>query len=297
MAIIKWKGYFEAAASTIFFVLALTLALSLPGFISTTSPAEAAANEVEWSRVNIPSGGEAGDWVLATDSDVRHLAMAKDGTLYAYANPSATSYTLFKSVDAGYSWSYTGDVKDTIVDIATAPDDAGIIYYASASSVYKSSDAGKNFIQLPPNPGGAGTANITITCINVVRLDGNSIIAVGTVDSDNTQYGGVYTLEENKLLPDWADTSVGNYDISAVAFSPNFTADRQLVAVVTDEQDTLVTSRIGESDWNQVIVDATIEGLVPISAAIAFTDDYNLSGGDYILFVAIDTGSGDGDVY
>ncbi len=69
--------------------------------------------------------------MLASGSSVQHLTMAIDGTLYCYANPSATSYRLFKSADGGGSWSYTGEVEDTIVDIATAPNDASIVYYAT----------------------------------------------------------------------------------------------------------------------------------------------------------------------
>ncbi|MBA7615448.1 hypothetical protein ES703_22729 [subsurface metagenome] len=297
MATSKDKTCLKATAKIFFLTLVLTLLLSLLGSISTTSPAAATPGEVKWARVDIPTGGEAGNWVLAGGSNVQHLTMADDVTLYAYADPSGTSYTLFKSVDAGYSWSYTGNVQDAIVALATAPDDANIIYYATVSSIYKSADAGNSFIQLPPNPGGAGADNITITCIDIARLAGNNIIVVGTADSDNSQYGGVYTLDENEVLPGWLDTNLGSYDVSAVAFSPSFAADRQLVAVVTDEQDTLVTTRIDAGGWNQVIAEAAIEGIAARAAAIAFPDDYDAIGGDYILFVAIDTGSGNGDVY
>jgi len=131
----------------------LVLLLSLLGL---GTPAIAAPDTVKWSQVNLPTEGESGNWVLASGSDVQHLTMAIDGTLYCYANPSGTSYTLFKSTDGGYSWSYTGKVKDTIVDIATAPDNASIVYYATSSDVYQSTDAGDSFSQLPPNPGGAG---------------------------------------------------------------------------------------------------------------------------------------------
>ncbi len=295
MALSKARVY-PVAPLIIFIVPLLILLLNLLGFTSSGS-AVATAGEAEWSKVNIPGGGEVGNWVLASGSNVRYLTMASDGTLYAYANPSATNYTLFKSVDAGYSWSHTGDVRDTIVDLAIAPDDAGIIYYATPSDIYKSADAGKSFIRLPSNPGGAGADNITISCIDVTRLDGNSVIAVGTTDSDNSQYGGVYTLDESKLLPNWVDTNLSSFDTIALAFSPNFAADRQLVAVVTDEQDTLVTSRIASGAWNQAIADALIEGLSARTAAIAFPDDYDATNADYIMFVAVDTGSNNGGVY
>jgi len=270
----------------------LILLLSLLGL---GTPATADSDAVKWLEVNLPTEGESGNWVLASGSDVQHLTMAIDGTLYCYANPSGTSYTLFKSTDGGYSWAYTGKVEDAIVDIAVAPDDASIIYYATVSDVYKSTDAGSSFTKLL-NPGGAGSDNLTITSIDVARLDGDSVIAVGIRDADSSQYGGVYTLDEGKLVPSWIDTNVDSYDVYAVAFSPNYAGDWQLVAVVTDETDTLVTTKFGDSGWGATIGDATIEDLVPASACVAFPDDYDATTGEYVLFVAID-GSDNGDVY
>ncbi len=68
-------------------------------------------------RVNIPTEGKAGDWVLADGSDVQHLKVAIDGTLYAYGK--GLTYTLYKSTNGGYSWSHIGTVQDNIVDIAS----------------------------------------------------------------------------------------------------------------------------------------------------------------------------------
>ncbi len=284
-------------------VAMLILLLCLLGLIVPISPATASPAQVKWSRVNIPTEGRAGNWVLANNSDVQHLTMAIDGSLYCYANPSGTSYTLFKSTDGGYSWSHTGKVKGTIAALATAPNDASTIYYATMSHIYKSTDAGSSFISLSPNPGGAGSNNIEITSIDVAPLDSNNIIAVGTRDTDNSQFGGVYILNENKPFTGWIDTSPGSYDVYAVAFSPNFTSDGQLVAVVTDEKDTLVTTKIGGVDWGEVMGDARLDKdnsgiptsvVVQDSAAIAFPDDYSE---DSTLFVAIDTDNNDGDVY
>jgi len=280
-----------------FVSLTLILGLSLLGFTNLTTPARATTNTIEWSGVNIPTEGEPGNWVLASGSDIRHLTMAIDGTLYGYVSPSGTSYTLFKSTDSGYSWSSTGEVTDTIVALATATDDANIVCYATAADVWQSTDAGSNFSPLPANPGGAGSDNIEITSIDAARLDSNSIIVIGTRDTDDSQYGGVYILDENEPPAGWINTNIGNYDVCAVACSPNFAANRQLIAVVTDEQDTFVTTKIGDTGWGEVIGDATIAGLVPRAAAIAFPDDYDATTEDYVLFMAIDTGSDNGDVY
>lgn len=237
-------------------VLLLSLSFAVP-----TTPATASPDEVKWSKVNIPAQGTAGKWVLAGGSDVQHLTLAADGTIYGYANPSETSYTLFKSKDGGYSWSHTGNVQDAVVDIAATPDDANLVYYATATGVYKSSDAGASFAPLPPNPGGAGGNNIEITSLSLARLGNSRIVAVGTRDTDSSQYGGVYILDESELVPKWQNTNIGNYDVVALAFSPHFLTDRQLVAVVTDETDAIVTTRISNGDWGKPFGNAIIKSV------------------------------------
>ncbi len=279
--------------------LGLILTLGLLGLTIGTTPLAADSTLVKWLRVNIPTEGKAGNWVLAGGSDVQHLTMTIDSTLYCYADPSGTSYTLFKSSDQGKSWSYTGKVTDNIVAIATAPDDAKVIYYATSSQIYKSTDAGSKFNQLIPNPGGAGSDNIVVTSIDVAKLGKNNIIVVGTRNTDNLQFGGVYVLDENKPFSGWVDTNLGIYDIYAVAFSPNFATDWQLVAVVTNESNTLVTTKIGDADWGKTIGDATLVAFALTDGDIAFPDDYNSNviTGTYVQFVAITTGSDNGDVY
>ena len=94
-----------AKSTLLCLVLAIILLLSVFGLSYASDPAAAAPDELQWSPVNIPAEGKNGKWQLAAGSDVDYLAMARDGALYAYANPSGTNYTLFKSVDSGESWS------------------------------------------------------------------------------------------------------------------------------------------------------------------------------------------------
>ena len=75
--------------------LALGLILTAAIFALAGSPATAA--EARWSPINTPAEGDAGNWVLAAGSDVRHLSIAIGGSLYCHANPTGTTYTLFKS--------------------------------------------------------------------------------------------------------------------------------------------------------------------------------------------------------
>ncbi len=284
------RRIFSTALALVLLLNSLTLSLS-------PHPAVASPDEAKWSRVSIPTEGKPGDWVLASGSSVSYLTMAIDGTLYCYANPSATEYRLFKSTDDGSGWSYTGEIEDAIVGIAAAPNDASIIYYATTSNVYKSTDAGDSFTTLPANPGGAGSNGVEITSLDVALLDGGTMVGVSTRDTDATEYGGVYTLDESTPGAVWANTNIGDYDVLSVAFSPNFTTDGQLVAVATDEADAIVTSKIGDAGWGDTIGDATIAGVVPVSVAIAFPDDYDIDAASCILFVGIDTGTGNGDVY
>jgi len=257
-------------------VIAIGLILLLSLSLSPSSPSAASSDKVKWLRVPIPTEGEAGNWQLADGSNIQHLTMAADGTLYAYAE--GLTYTLFKSTDGGNSWWHTGNVQDGIAGIATSPADASFIYYATTSNVYRSTDGGKTFTPLPASPGGAGSNNIAITSIDVTYTDGN-IIVIGTRDTDNAQFGGVYTLNEAPFISTWVDTGLSGYDVYAVAFSPNFTIDCQLVAVVTDETDTLVTAKSGNAGWGATIGNARLDRdnsgtptpvVVATPAAIAF---------------------------
>lgn len=288
-----------------FLTAGLILLSSLNFVVIPAHPVVASSDAVKWTKVNIPTEGKAGNWVLADGSDVQHLTIDSDGTLYAYVK--GLTYTLYKSTDGAVSWSHIGNVQDTIVGIATSPHDTSIIYYATLSDVYRSINGGQTFYSMPASPGGAGTNNIEITSLDVTWLNSN-VIAIGTRDIDSSEFGGVYILNEEDTIPNWTDTNLGNYDVYALAFSPNYTADGQLVAVITDETDTFVTTKIIGSDWGSAIGNARLDkdnsgtptsAIVAKSAAIAFPSNYDsdVTSGSCVQFVAIDTGTGEGDVY
>ncbi len=300
MANFRWCSHPKLRASIFGLVLFLL-------FFTTAIPVypAAAAEPVKWTKVDIPAEGNAGGWTLAHNSDIQHLTMADDGTLYA--SVSGLTYTLYQSKDAGSSWSYIGHVQGSIVAIATTPNEASTIYYATTSAVYRSTDGGKNFYALPASPGGAGSNHIEITSLDVARLNSN-IIAVSTRDTDATQFGGVYTLNEADTIPAWTDTNLGHFDVYAAAFSPGYATDRQIIAVVTDETDTVVSARSGDAAWGAATGNAILDKdnsathspvAVAAPAAIAFPGDYDADPGssNCICFVAIDTGTGAGDVY
>ena len=245
---------------------------------------------------------------LGWGSDIQHLTMANDGTLYACGR--GLDYTLYSSDDGGHSWQARGEVADDIVAIATAPDDASLVYYATPSRIYESDDGAESFLPLPEGPGGAGGNNIEITSLDIARdftEPESNIIAVGTRDKDGGQFGGVYLLKPDNPLA-WSDAGVGSYDVYDIAFSPNHPDDGQLVAVVTDEIDTFVTGKIADQEWGATIGNARLNRdnsitpasvAVDSSAAVAFPDDYNSDVPDSacVLFIGIDAGGENGDVY
>ncbi|MBI2836576.1 MAG: hypothetical protein HYX85_02660 [Chloroflexi bacterium] len=260
-------------------------------------PALAAPEELKWSPVNIPADGKTGHWQLADGSDVELLTMASDGALYAHARPSSTNYTLFKSTDGGYRWSYTGQVTDNIVALAVMPGDAGSVYYATTSTIHRSSDGGKSFNMIAVGPGGAGSGNVAITSLVVGMLGDRRIIVVGTEDRDTGQYGGVYIADESRLFGGWVNTGIGGYDALAVGFSPGYARDRLLVAVAANETDTLVATRHGDMEWGALSGNVTINGTASRKARIVFPPDFDSSSGKPVLFLGLDTGSGGGDIY
>jgi hypothetical protein len=268
------------------------LSLIWTQYWATPTTTSAISEGVGWASVNIPVGGEVGGWVLASGADTRHLTIAANGTLYCYANAQGATSRLFRSTDDGNTWSQTGTVQDVIVDIAAGPDDN--LYYATDSIVYKSTDNGNTFVPLVGNPGGAGSNNIVITSIDISRDNTGSIVAAATRDADSAEHGGIYLLDESEPSPAWIDTDAGNYDIACVSFSPDFAADGQLLAVATDETDTFVLARSGDNAWGASTATATIPGVVPLSATIAFPANY---AEDATMFLAIATGGEGGDLY
>ena len=277
--------------------LTLLLLLPLIATISSISRPVSAAGAAQWTPLNMPTEGTAGKWTLAGGSDIRCLTMAGDGTLYCYANPSGTSYTLFKSTDAGRSWTAAGKVTDVIVDIAVSPQDNTNIYYATASRVFKSVDAGNVFTAITGIPGGAGAGNVSITSLDIVHFGNANLVAVSTVDADTAQFGGVYLLDESQNGNTWVNANIGNLDVYRAAFSPNYSNDRQIVAIASDETNTFVSSKIVNSNWGQTLGTARINAIVPAAASIAFPDGYNGTAGNAVLFAGIDTGANGGDVF
>jgi photosystem II stability/assembly factor-like uncharacterized protein len=273
------------------FAIGLVVLLSLLG----STVVVAAPDEVEWSRVNIPTEGRLGDWVLGSGSDVQHLTLAINGILYGYADPSGASNTLFKSIDGGYSWEDT-DYDKAIAALVSSSIDADIIYVSDGSHVYKSDDAGDSFDELAAGSLDAfdfATTGEEITCLAVGYIDNEPYVFIGT--ANEAAGGGVYFIHDVALGGGWTDLDVGSYDVYSIACSPNFGTDSQAIAVVTDNVHTYITYNYGViSEWTRVeLLDAHYASFAITAASnMCFPSDFNQT---HELFVG--AVGGDGGIY
>ncbi|MGD9143285.1 MAG: hypothetical protein PVG61_05515 [Dehalococcoidia bacterium] len=281
----------------------LVLGLSFVG--DSASITRAAVTPSHWDEVDIPVEGITGDWVLAEGSDIRQLASASDGTLYA--GVSGLPHTLYKSGDCGLTWSAAGKVTDEIIGLVVSTGNPDNVYYATTDAVYRSVDAGEHFQKLPPLPDNPGTGNVKITSLAVSHTTAD-IIAIGTRDGDNSEYGGIYILDETLPSYIWTDSSISGHDVFSLSFSPGYPQDGQLIAVTSDETNTYVSVKSGSADWGSLMGAALLsrDNAVPhspvsplVSAAITFPGNYgyDFSLENSVFYVAVNTGGGNGDIY
>ncbi len=292
-------------------------------------PAQADPDTDAWGRYPIPEKGEAGGWVLTSDvrseaTGVTAIAVAFDSTIYAATEEITGSpldgYNLFQSTDGGYSWeplwkipAHDNPNGDTKIISLVLPDweDTDTLYLATEYNIYKSTDGGEHFISLgrPPLDESA-----LITSFDVTDYGGTHLVVVSTRDADNDDYGGVYFYDQSRPFTGWADLRVGSapagtkYDVLAVAFPPNFTDDEQVVAVVTDEENTIVTAKLGSADWGTTVGDAYLldptsglpgEPWAATGASLAFPADYDSDVAEdrYMQYVGLDVGGVTGGIY
>jgi len=277
------------------FAMGLCLLLSLLVMASPVTPVTADPDEVIWLKVNIPAEGNAGNWVLADGSDIQHLTMAIDGTLYACVK--GLTYTLYKSTDEGRSWSYSNEITEAIVDIACSSLDADIIYVTDGSHVYRSDNAGASFSKVADTTLPALDDNESITCLDVGYDAGDDpYVFIATADTDDGDFGGVYYLPEAVSGAEWTDLQVGNYDVYSIAGSPEFNNDSQVIAIVTDETHTYTINNYGVvGDWTsgvELLDGDVVPFTITTASDICFPSDF---GETYRLFIGV-VGAG-GDVY
>ncbi|MFC1937964.1 hypothetical protein ACFLWY_05360, partial [Chloroflexota bacterium] len=287
---------------------------------------QAASEANEWNTFSVPQKGDAGGWVLTSDvtteqSGVTAICVARDGTIYAAAEEIAGSpldgYNLFQSTDDGFTWESLWKIPNddkpaggpaadpdprVITLVLPQWEDADTLFLATQYSVYKSTDGGEEFTRIAARPAyGSGADNTNsrlITSLDVTHSEGQYLALICSRDADAGDFGGAYIFDEARTFTPWVDIWAGGtaanskYDVLDIAFSPNFNDDEQVIALITDETDTLVTTRLGMSDWGATVGDAILPGVAATSGSIAFPADYDsyVPNDTYAQYVGLDAG-------
>jgi len=279
------------------FALGLVVLL---GLLSPTCPVFADPDIVKWSEVKSPTQGKAGDWVLASGSDVRHLTMAIDGTLYAYYF-DGTTHRLMKSTDKGGTWAETDYHGDAIAGITCSGIDAKTIYITDGSHVYRSDDVGDSFDKLGAGSFPALGTNESVTCLDVgYNAKNNPFIFIGTADTEGGNFGGIYCIAEADFGARWTDVGLScygaGYEAFAIGCAPDFADSRETYAVVSDGYETHVVKIIGAAcptEFAELEENCVTPFGIWAASKICFPDDFTQT---YELLVGV-AAAGNGDVY
>jgi len=173
--------------------------------------------------------------LIVPGSDVNHIAVAYDNTIYALDSPNAK---LYKSDHGGYGWTDISRGLGAAApwnELTIAPDDPKIVAVVTnaGTEVYLSSDGGANFSAtgLSSKLGGGER----VKCLAISPSYGRRDIAVGT--STGNGNGRVLVNVVSGFLSGWRDMSTGatgwsNADVFAIEYSPGFDADDTLLAIV-----------------------------------------------------------------
>jgi photosystem II stability/assembly factor-like uncharacterized protein len=266
--------------------------LVVVGLLGSAVAVTAETDMAEWSESIIPAEGKAGGWELAPDSDLSILSLAA-GVIYV--NKLDGDSRLMRSEDGGLSWAETDYEGGAVVDIV-CPSDTETIYLTDGSHVYKSDD-GEVFESV-----GEGTLpvlddNERIACLDI-GYDGNHpLVFIGTVDSDEVQYGGVYYLSEGDFGAGWTDMMAEGYDIYAIAAAPQFDHSFRLVALASDESHSYIINNEGNvggwSERTELLNDNTASFGLSGASRIVFPNDFDIT---RELFIGVSS-DGNGGVY
>ncbi len=170
---------------------------------------------------------------IVPDSDVSHIAVGYDNTIYALDSPHAR---LYKSDHGGYGWT---DISRELgasapwTELAIAPDDPRVVaIVTNGTEVFVSTDGGTTFAATGLSGNLSGGERIQ--CLALSPGYGHRDIAVGT--STGSGNGKVWVNVMNGFPRGWQDMSTSatgwsNADIFAIEYSPGFAVDGTLLAV------------------------------------------------------------------
>ena len=171
--------------------------------------------------------------LIVPNSDVSHIAVGYDNTIYALDSPHAR---LYKSEHGGYGWT---DISRGLgaaapwTELAIAPDNPRVVaIVTNGTEVFVSTDGGTNFAATGLS--GKLSGGERIQCLALSPGYGSRDIAVGT--STGSGNGKIWVNAMNGFPTGWKDMSTSatgwsNADIFAIEYSPGFAADSTLLAV------------------------------------------------------------------
>ena len=250
-------------------------------------PETVSAGLAEWSAETIPSRT---DNILGPPGmSIRDFAVASDSkTIYAVPGDSISDNVVFKSADAGATWTAL-PVSIQANLVAVAPDDNNIVAIANSSTpvIYITLNGGTIWYNLGTPQEGSSTAEaIYDIAVSATREGKHYIAAAGkdTGDMANLWYISII----GAAAPTWQETSAlpgfttGN-ETAAVAFSPSFVLDATVVVISDKASDSVQLQMldISSEKWNEpagfisfprpVVTDTGISRLTSASLSLAPT--------------------------
>jgi len=214
-------------------------------------PLPVSAGESEWSAESIP--GRIDNTLGPAGIDIRDYAIGDDDlTIYATPGNSIADTIIYKSTNAGVSWTaVTVSVRADL--LAIAPDNVNFIAFVNSSTqeVYLSIDGATTWDSIGTPAGAAVIYDIAIS----ETRENKHYIAVAGKEAGNV--ANLWYLAYGQGAPVWQGTRTlsgisGSSEVATVAFSPDFASDSTLAAV-TDNAGISVQLQlfnISSAKWN-----------------------------------------------
>ncbi len=319
--------------SIIMVFVAVAMVFSLVAAVATVATVNADPGADSFDRMPLPS---TADYQMFPDTDIWDITAADDGTVFAIVQdtsglrwtPMSSNFRVFKSADGGYTWDKLWAIpanEPTQITAAGVPveivpqpgyDDTDaanqVVFLATDDNLYRSSNGGVGFTRIVPECPGVIDPNFgipydLITSLDVaenINVPGTYVAVVGTGTLLNGGEG-VFTWNEDNLLS-WRDKKAGNsvygtgYEALDVMFSPNYTDDGVIVAILNDwNTGTVIMSFWVSSDglWNGPTLSNAVLPLAPAAATAGMdtADDFHYLNSSWV-FAYINAGAA-GEVY